>query len=110
MNEHLKNSFYFLLKKEIHVIFMNLSVKTFAQGKILVYFYAYAVKKVSKIFGEDAFTMFENYKKSLISKSTSNLLCQKKGENFGARFQMRLFGEIFHHCDFFMVVNFIGLD
>ena len=63
MNEHLKNSFYFLLKKEIHVIFMNLSVKTFAQGKILVYFYAYAVKKVSKIFGEDAFTMFENYKK-----------------------------------------------
>ena len=65
MNEHLKNSFYFLLKKEIHVIFMNLSVKTFAQGKILVYFYAYAVKKVSKIFGEDAFTMFENYKKKV---------------------------------------------
>ena len=74
---------------------MNLSVKTFAQGKILVYFYAYAVKKVSKIFGEDAFTMFENYKKSLISQSTSNLLCQKKGKILEPNFKWDFWGKFF---------------
>ena len=60
---------------------MNLSVKTFAQGKILVYFYAYAVKKkYRKSLGKMLSLCLKITKKSLISKSTSNLLCQKRGK------------------------------
>jgi len=62
---------------------MNLSVKTFAQGKILVYFYAYAVKKsIENLWGRCFHYVWKLQKKSLISKSTSNLLCQKKGGKF----------------------------
>ena len=88
---------------------MSLSVKTFAQGKILVYFYAYAVKKVSKIFGEDAFTMFENYKKKshfqinfkpTLPKKGGKFWCQISNETFWGNFSSLWF---LHGSEFYWV-------
>ena len=109
MNEHLKNSFYFLLKKEIHVIFMNLSVKTFAQGKILVYFYAYAVKKsIENLWGRCFHYVWKLQKKShfqinfkpTLPKKGGKFWCQISNETFWGNFSSLWF---LHGSEFYWV-------
>ena len=89
---------------------MNLSVKTFAQGKILVYFYAYAVKKsIENLWGRCFHYVWKLQKKSHFQINFKPTLPKKRGEILVPDFKWDFLGEIFsslwflHGSEFYWV-------